>query len=138
MDNELITEKTWWKKNWKWFLPFSLLVLVFIFLVISTAPVLNKEPSNLLAFAKAQWKIKNDMDYPYRNKMRNDLITNDRLKRLKKDEIINQLGQPDRIDSAYLFYRIAQERIGFFPLHTKTLVIKLSNDSAANSVMIHQ
>ena len=82
--------------------------------------------------------MKKDSDYPYRNKMLKDLIASDTLKRLKKEEIINMLGEPDRIDSAYLFYPIAQERLGFFPLHTKTLVIKLSNDSTANSVMIHK
>jgi hypothetical protein len=31
MDNELIDKKTWWKSNWKWFLPISLLFLLLSF-----------------------------------------------------------------------------------------------------------
>ncbi|MGX7666709.1 cytochrome c oxidase assembly factor Coa1 family protein [Flavobacterium pedocola] len=35
MDNELITEKNWWKKNWKWFIPLSGFVLIFILIINS-------------------------------------------------------------------------------------------------------
>jgi hypothetical protein len=31
MSNELIVKKSWWKSNWKWFLPFSLLLLLLSF-----------------------------------------------------------------------------------------------------------
>jgi hypothetical protein len=31
MDNELIVKKSWWNRNWKWFLPTSL----FLFLILS-------------------------------------------------------------------------------------------------------
>ncbi len=89
-------------------------------------------------FDKTKWSIKDATDYPYRDKMLNDLITNEKLKGLKKKEVIDLLGRPDRIDSSYLFYRIAQQRIGFFPLHTKTLVIKLTKDSTVEWRKIHQ
>jgi hypothetical protein len=37
MDNELIIEKSWWNKNWKWFLPTLILFfLLFSFLLSST------------------------------------------------------------------------------------------------------
>ena len=59
-------------------------------------------------FDKTKWRIKDATDYPYRDKILNDLITNEKLKGFKKEEVINLLGRPDRIDSSYLFYRIAQ------------------------------
>lgn len=68
-------------------------------------------------------------DYPYRKQMLDDLISNQQLKGLKKDSVFHLLGQPDRTDSNYLFYRISQKRIGFFPLQTRTLVIKFTNDT---------
>ena len=89
-------------------------------------------------FDKTKWRIKDATDYPYRDKMLNNLITNEKLKGLKKEEVIDLLGRPDRIDSSYLFYRIAQQRISFFPLHTKTLVIKLTKDSTVEWRKIHQ
>ncbi|KFF06611.1 cytochrome c oxidase assembly factor Coa1 family protein [Flavobacterium reichenbachii] len=33
MDNELITEKNWWQRNWKWLLPLSAVLLFFTFLI---------------------------------------------------------------------------------------------------------
>ena len=98
----------------------------------------NKENESEMVFDKTKWKTKINLDYPYRDIMLNSLFVNDTLKKLKKQEVLNMLGKPDRIDSLYLFYRITQERISFFPLHTKTLVIKLSKDNTVKSVMIHE
>jgi hypothetical protein len=91
-----------------------------------------------LKFNEAKWKTKDGPDYPYRNQMLDNLIDSDTLKQLKRVEILDLLGEPDRIDSAYLFYRVKQKRITFFPLSTKTLVIKLSADSTVDWVKIHQ
>jgi hypothetical protein len=138
MDNELVTKKNWWKINWKWLLALSAIVLIGIFLVISEINFVKRERENGIGFDRAKWETKNDLDYAYRNKMLKDLVIHNKLKKLKKDQIIALLGPPDRIDNLYLFYEIAQERIGFFPLHTTTLVIKLSNDGTENLVMIHE
>ncbi len=89
-----------------------------------------------IPFESTKWKTKDGTDYPFRNKMLKDLLAKDTLRHLKKEEVIVLLGQPDRMDKAYLFYRIVQERVGILPLHTKTLVIKLSKER--NSIMIHE
>lgn len=89
-------------------------------------------------FDTVKWKTKHEMDYPYRNNMLNDLMAHYELHGLKLDELVALLGYPDRSDSGYLFYTIAQERWGFFPLHTKTLVIKLTRDSAVEWRKIHE
>ena len=138
MDNDLIIKKNWWGINWKWLLPLTAFILACLFLIISEISAVKKEPKVEITFDKTKWLTKDGLDYPYRNKMLQDLIINKKLKKLKKEEILELLGQPDRIDSAYLFYRIAQQRLQFFPLHTKTLVIKLTNDDKGNSVMIHE
>lgn len=98
----------------------------------------KKETIPVAVFDKIKWKTKENRDYPYRGKMLDYLMTSDTLKKLKKEEVLNLLGQPDRIDSAYLFYRINQQRLYFFPLHTKTLVIKLKENDSVKSVMIHE
>lgn len=136
MDNELLPEKSWWQKNWKWLLPLLLFLLFCIAITNSILNVRNRETELGIPFDKTKWETKQNSDYPFRNKIVKELMNNDTLKRLKKEQIINMLGQPDREDNGYLFYTIAQERLGFFPLHTKTLVIKLSDST--NAVMIHQ
>lgn len=39
MDNELIVEKSWWKRNWKWFLPTFLVVFSLLFGVILSSSI---------------------------------------------------------------------------------------------------
>lgn len=80
-------------------------------------------------FDKNKWATKKDADYPYRDRMLNDLITNIKLHGLKKEQVVSLLGEPNRADTFYLFYTIAQKRLGSFPLHTKTLVIKFGKDN---------
>lgn len=96
-------------------------------------PTINQEKFN-----KIKWSIKEDNEYPYRDKMLNDLIVTIKLKGLKKKAVIDLLGQPDRINSDYLYYKIAVQRIGFFPIHTKTFVIKLTTDSTVEWRKIHE
>ncbi len=89
-------------------------------------------------FDKKKWSLKNGKDYTYRDDMLADLMHDPHLRELKRDAVINLLGQPDRIDSSYLFYRVSEEHIGFFTLHAKTLVIKLSRDSSITWMKIHE
>ncbi len=94
----------------------------------------NKE----IAFDEQKWKEKKDRDYPYRHAMLDDLIASKKLKGIAKREVMNLLGQPDRTDSSYLFYRVSQKRLGFWPLHTTTLVIKMAGSDSVEWVKIHQ
>jgi hypothetical protein len=139
MNNELIPEPSRWKLNWKWMLPLSafFLVGVCIVLLMSQIGAVQKERERGVDFDQEKWNAKNDQGYAYRNRMISDLIANDKLKKLLKREVIALLGQPDRIDKGYLFYRITQQRIGFLPVHTTTLVIKL-DEGIVKSVMIHE
>lgn len=102
-------------------------------------PVINTEPlENKSEFDKNRWLVKDGQDYPYRSEMLEDLMNHPELRKFDKDQVLDLLGKPDRVDSLYLFYRIDQDRLGPWPLHTTTLVIKLSGDSTLNKVMIHK
>ena len=99
----------------------------------------EKIEENELKFNKEKWEFITGDKYPYRKKMINDLIINYTLKGLKTDELGHLIGQPNRIDGSYLFYTIDQELLaGIFPLHTKTLVIKLGKDSTVAWRKIHE
>jgi hypothetical protein len=82
-------------------------------------------------FDKLKWTTKEGMKYPYRNKMLNDLVYKQKLKGLKKDEVLHMLGQPNRVDTNYFFYIVDQSFLGdiALPMHTKSLVIKFLNDT---------
>jgi hypothetical protein len=140
MENELIPDKSWWKKNWKWILTLAAIILFGcgISLIISQINAVKKERENGIGFDLSKWNTDHDPASPQRNKMIKDLIAGKKLKHLKKDQIISLLGPPDRVDSVYLFYKITQQHLGFFALHTSNLVIKLSDGSKENAVMIHE
>lgn len=98
----------------------------------------QKSTIQSLPFDKTKWAIGTNQEYPYRDAMLPDFIEHYEIHGITKDSIIGLLGIPNRTDSGYLYYRIAQQKIGFFPLHTKTLVIKLNNDSLVEWRKIHQ
>jgi len=91
-----------------------------------------------ITFDKTKWRAREGSDYPYRDQMLNDIVYNDTVRELNEDEIIELLGEPDRSNDGYLYYMIAQKRLGFWPLHTKTLVIKLAEDSTIDWIKIHE
>ncbi len=85
-----------------------------------------------------KWAQTTGIEYPYRDNMLADLINNYTLKGLKKDEVFNLLGEPDRIDNGHLFYTIVKKYFAnVYPIYTKTLVIKLTSDSTVEWRKIH-
>lgn len=98
------------------------------------------EVEHEITFNEEKWKTKTGEEYPYRNYMLEDLMSSEEFRSLKANEILNTLGQPDyyRDDSSYLYYRIKESRLGFWTLHTKTLVIKLAEDSTITWMKIHE
>ena len=98
----------------------------------------DKFEATEVPFNEAKWKTKKGRDYPFRDRMLGDLMSDEKIRELKSNEILNLLGKPARTDSSYLFYMITQKRIGFWPLHTKSLVIKFSEDSTINWMKIHE
>lgn len=89
-------------------------------------------------FEKEKWLIKRGEDYPYRDQMLNDIVYNDTIRTLLKDEIIALLGAPDRINEGHLYYLIDQRRLGSWTLHSKTMVIKLSEEGTIDWIKIHE
>lgn len=91
-----------------------------------------------MTFEKAKWSLKKEDDYPYRDKMLSDLMESDTLKTLNKKEVLELLGKPNRTDENFLFYTVSQQRLAFWPLHTKTLVIKFAKEDSVEWVKIHE
>ena len=104
---------------------------------VKSTPLERGEEAEI-QFDKSKWSSKEDLDYPYRDQMLNDLLYNDTVRSLSKDETLYLLGEPDRINDGYHYYMIAQKRLGSWPLHTKSLVIKFSNDSTIAWIKIHE
>ena len=91
-----------------------------------------------ISFEEVKWKMKENLDYPYRNRMLQDLMTNRAFRMYNKNELLTLLGDANRVDSNYFFYTIAQKRIGLWPLHTKTLVIKFSEGDSVQWMKVHE
>lgn len=119
-------------------------IVVFVFCVACNSEVKNYEPdmsdkpSSVLVFDKTKWQTKEGRNYPFRDKMVNDVVYNDTIRSLQKPEIIDLLGEPDRNNDNYIYYLIKQERLLFWPLHSKFMVVKFKNDSTVEWIRIHQ
>ncbi|WP_430901434.1 MULTISPECIES: hypothetical protein [unclassified Paraflavitalea] len=98
----------------------------------------SDETKQPMAFDSIKWKESDGPDFPNRIWMLKDLMDHHDLHGVTKDSLLRDLGEPTRADKDYLFYQVKQERIGSFPLHTITLVIKLGPDSLVQKVMVHK
>jgi hypothetical protein len=96
------------------------------------------EESDELLFDKELWSQKQGEEYPYRIQMLNDLVNSERLKGLTEEEVEDLLGRPLRTDKNYIFYRVDETLMFNYPLHTTSLVLKLSADSTVHEVYIHK
>lgn len=123
---------------------FILFLLVSFSGCVEDSSTSTSADTSATVFEQDRWNAREGDDFPYRDEMLHDLmnsesIVDDRgLRELKRDEILELLGEPTRVDTNYLFYRVSQKRLGLWPLHTKTMVIQLAEDSTVNWVKIHE
>jgi hypothetical protein len=90
-----------------------------------------------ISFDHAKWSIKEHGLYPHRKQMLDDVIYNDSIRSLDKTQILQLLGKPDRENEGHLYYMIDQKRALYFPLNTKTLVIKFNSEKHIEWMKIH-
>ena len=96
-------------------------------------------PESEMAFDQEKWQMKEGKDYPYREKMLNTILYNDSIRSLSKSEILVLLGKPSyyREDKSYLHYRIKEQRLFSWKLHTQTMVIKLTEQDSIEWIKVH-
>ena len=110
-----------------------LLVLVLLTACRHSSP--NNGPANT-RFDARLWAVKEGDDYPYRKAMLQDVALPPRWRGLSTAEVMQQLGQPNKMDSAAMVYHVEQKRLGFFPLHLTALVFKLDSTGHVKSTHI--
>ena len=101
-------------------------------------PGMKNKPKSEMAFDKEKWSLKECKTYPYRDKMLNAVLYSDTLRTLNENEITQLLGQPDRLNQDFIYYRVKQTRLLFWPLHTRSLVLKFNDDSTIQWIKVHE
>lgn len=91
-----------------------------------------------IKFDKTKWAMKDDIEYPYRNVMLNDLTTNHKLSGLKYSELITFLGPPQYSDSTSLTYQVTIHYDVIDPDYLKSLKFIFNKDSIIVSFKIHE
>jgi hypothetical protein len=90
-------------------------------------------------FDKGKWRAKDDMEFPYRNKMLKDLTTNYKLVGLKHSEIIDLLGEPNFSASSSFAYQVIEDYgSDIDPVYTKNLDFEITKDSIINAFKIEE
>lgn len=101
--------------------------------------VLSLGCNQSMEFDSAKWKMKEDMEYPYRNKMVGDLTKNHKLVGLRYSQVVELLGVPQYEDSSRISYEVLQDYgSDIDPIHTKYLNLALSQDSIVTSFKIDE
>ncbi len=82
-----------------------------------------------MVFDKTKWGQKEGDKYIFRNQMLKDVVYNDTIRTLHKKELIDLLGEPDRINNNHLYYEISRTGIGSWSINEKTMVVKIKADN---------
>lgn len=122
---------------------FKTLLLLSIFLACKSekadTPVTEtRNEASEIVFDKVKWAMKDGDAYIYRDQMLKDVAYNDTIRRLNQSELINLLGQPDRINENHLYYTISRKGLGAFTLNQKSMVVKIEVDSTIAWIKIHE
>lgn len=97
-----------------------------------------QKPESEMAFDQGKWQQKEGEDYPYRDKMFKSILYSQEVRRLNKEHLLELLGEADRVNVDHFYYTITQKRLGFWPLHTKTMVIKFLENDSIEWIKIHE
>ena len=89
-------------------------------------------------FSREKWVLKEGNTYPYRQELYKSILYSDSIRTLNKDELINAIGETDRINENHYYYLITRNKIGSMPLNQKTLVIKLSDRNEVEWIKLHE
>ncbi len=95
-------------------------------------------PDKTQVFDKEKWQTKTGENYPYRDSMVNDILYNDTIRTLHRNQILELLGEPSYTRNGHLYYRITETRLGNWSVKTKTLVIKLLEDGSIVWIKLHE
>jgi len=107
---------------------------LFIVLLLCCAACRNKEEPTKppdISFDKIKWNEKNkDGDYAYRKQMVKDVLKSYQWTGIKKDSVIQMLGQPDDASDGNLSYYYQTEPfLGGFGTAIESIVFELTPDS---------
>jgi len=112
--------------------------IISFFAILCLACNTIHEPASQIPFDKTKWNTKEGKDYPYRNQMVDEVLYSDSLRTLRKNEIINHLGEPSYIREDFYYYRVRETRLGAWILHTKTIVIKIPEGETVKWIKLHE
>ena len=95
-------------------------------------------PDAQIPFDRAQWGMKEGSSYRYRDQMMDAVLYGDTLRGLKRDGLLEILGAPDREQEGHLYYTVSENRLGFWTLNKKSIVIKLKADDSVEWIKLHE
>lgn len=98
----------------------------------------NRKVEDAMVFDPEKWMEKEGKDYLYREFMLEDVVYNDTVRSLNREELLSLFGQPDRMQENHLYYTISQKRLGAWTVHSRSMVIKLTNAGSVEWIKIHE
>ena len=63
----------------------------------------------------------------YRNQMVEDVLYNDTIRTLRKDQILDVLGAPSKEVSGHFYYDVSKKQIGPWTVKARSLVVKFND-----------
>jgi hypothetical protein len=106
----------------------------------SSAHQQNGAAAAQIAFDVEMWQAKDGDDYLYRTKLVDAVLYYDSIRTLTTNGILNYLGNPDykRETTDHWYYRISEQHLGKWTLHTQTIVIKFHDGNTVEWIKLRE
>lgn len=88
-------------------------------------------------FDRELWSTRRGGEYPFREQMLRDVVYNDTIRRLNREQLLSLLGDPDRENEGHLYYTISEKKLGFLTLSLTSMVVRLRPDGSVEWIRIY-
>ena len=99
-------------------------------ITLSSCNAVQSPENEKLAFQSVLWQTQEGNIYPYRPAMADSVLYSEALRQIDSNNLITQLGPPDRIENGHLYYLIEEKKLGWFTLSASYIVIKMAEDGS--------
>ena len=117
-----------------------LFIISLIFLVIGgllLTHFLSEEAVDEISFDRKKWMEKEGSSYSFRNQMVRDVLYNDTIRTLNKQELIQLLGEPSKTVNRHMYYDISKKRLGLWTVKARSLVVKVDSLEAIEWIKLY-
>jgi hypothetical protein len=119
------------------YIPLGFLLILLLAGALLLNHYLSDAPVEDISFNQEKWMEKEGTTYPYRHQMVREVLYNDTIRNLNRDELLQLLGEPSREAQEHLYFEVSRKRLGPWTVRGSFLVVKVNAKDSIDWIKLH-